>query len=91
LRSALTIAFASSVLVLLPLRVLLAIGGLATWTTAWQTIERITFPLVEPFALLTPLNREVIGNATLAEIAALGVFSVAAVYFLALLTVRRQR
>ncbi len=90
-RSALAIGFASFVLTLLPLRLLLAAAGIAQWTTSWRVVELLTVPFVAPFELVDPLTRTLLGNISFAEVLATGIFGFLALYSLALLTVRRRR
>lgn len=91
LRRTATIIAAALVLVVLPLRIVLAALSVATWTSAWSTVNLITWPMVYPFQLVPPLNREVGGHLLLADIVALLVLGGILLYMLAMLTVRRQR
>ena len=86
-----TVVFASFVLVALPLRILLAAIEIADWTMAWRTVHYVTFPFVKPVELVSPIDRNLIGEAMLTEVLALMIFGALAVYLLALLTVRRHR
>lgn len=90
-RSALPIGFASIVLAVLPLRLILAAAGIAQWTTSWRVVELVTTPFVVPFEVVGPFERMVFRNVTIAELLATGTFGLLAVYLLALLTVRRKR
>jgi hypothetical protein len=83
------VLFAASVFVILPLRLVLAVLSVATWTAAWRTIDTLSAPFLLLFRFGGLLDRQVIGNAQLADFAALVAFAVLAVYLLALLTVRR--
>lgn len=91
LRRALAVGFASIVLTTLPLRLILSAAGTAEWTTSWQVLELITIPFVVPFELIGSFNQDVARNVTIAELLATGVFGLLALYFLAMLTVRRSR
>lgn len=86
-----TIGFAAIVLTILPMRILLAAVEIATWTSAWQTIDTVSRPFVFPFEAIEPLGRALVGFATLADLFALAIWGGVAVYLLALLTVRRRR
>lgn len=77
-------------LVTLPLRLMLAAAQIADWTTSWKTVALVTMPFVGPFELVGPLNEHIIRNITLAEVLATFVYVLLAIYFLALLTVRRR-
>ena len=90
-RSALTIGFASVVLSLLPLRLMLSAAGIAQWTTSWRTVEFVTTPFVFPFTAFDPFERLLVRNVMVAELLAAGAFDLVALYLLALLTVRRKR
>ena len=91
LRSSLTIGFAAVVLVTLPLRLMLALAGIAEWTTSWRTVEIATLVFVAPFEVVDSFTDPLFRNVTAAELLATLVFGFLAVYFLALLTVRRKR
>ncbi len=86
-----TIVYAAFVLSVIPLRILLAALSIATWTSAWRTIDIVSRPFVLPLRLFDPLETELIGRMALADIVALLIFGGLAIYLLALLTVRRQR
>lgn len=90
-RRALVIGYASIVFTLLPLRILISAAGIAEWTTSWKILALTTTPFVRPFEIVGALDREVTRNVTAAELLAFGVFGVVALYFLAMLTVRRNR
>lgn len=85
-----TILFSAIVLTVLPVRILLAATTIATWTSAWRTIDTISQPFVFLFHLPEALQRQVIGYATVADVLALLVWASISIYLLALLTVRRQ-
>lgn len=89
-RRVVTVAFASVVLVLLPLRFLLAALSIATWTSAWRTVDLLSTPFVAPFRLVGAFDHTLVGNAAVADVAALLLFGGLSLYLLALLTVRRK-
>lgn len=80
---------ASTVLVLLLLRVALAAIGIEEWTTAWRVVAYATYPLVKPFEPLAFLREPLLRRLTPAELLATLIFGSAALYALATLTVRR--
>lgn len=86
-----TIAAAALLLVALPLRIALAALSVATWTSAWTTVNYLTWPMVTPFRLVGPLDRTIGGNLVLADVVAFLVLGGVMLYMLAMLTVRRQR
>jgi uncharacterized membrane protein YkgB len=86
-----TIIASAVVLVVLPLRIVLAALSVATWTSAWKTVNLITVPMVWPFRLIGFLDREIGGRLLLADVVALLVLGGITLYMLAMLTVRRQR
>jgi hypothetical protein len=83
--------FAAAVFVILPLRLILAAVSIATWTSAWQTIDTLSKPFMLPFQLGGLLDGHIIGNARLSDLVALLAFAILAIYLLALHTVRRLR
>ncbi len=83
--------YAAFVLTVLPLRILLAVTSIATWTSAWRTIDLVTRPFTFPLRFFGPMETGLIGRMTLADVVALLIFGGLAVYLLALLTVRRRR
>ena len=89
-RRAITVAFASAVLVLLPLRFLLAALSIATWTSAWRTVDLLSKPFVAPFQLVGVLDQLLVGNALVTDVVAFLIFGGLSLYLLALLTVRRK-
>src|SRR5690554_1664017 len=86
-----TIIAAALLLVVLPLRILMAAFSVADWTSAWSTVNLMTWPMVFPFRLIAPLDREIGGHLVLADVVAFLVLGGIMLYMLAMLTVRRQR
>jgi hypothetical protein len=83
------IVLASSVLVLLVLRLAMAALDIATWTVGWRVVAAPTGPLVAPLESIEVLTRTPVGRMTLADVLASAVLGVLVMLMFASLTIRR--
>lgn len=71
-------------------RLLLALFDVPRWTTSWQVVEVLTWPLVFPLEESGALTATIVGNARLSDLVAASIATLAGTFLLATLTVRRD-
>jgi hypothetical protein len=77
-RDRLIIVAVSFLLVTVWMRALLALLAIETWTVSWRVVRLASLPLIAPLQRWQPLQRELGGHLTVAELVALVAVTVTA-------------